>query len=255
MDRAEVGGQTQTGAEPGALRPWDRYLTDAERAVLRRSGYGAHQGFGERPALLVIDVTVGFVGGRGAGARSNETNPDSCGEAGWQAIEQLALLLAGARAAEIPIIYTRGLDPTPDPIGAGRWADKNSRWFAEGRRTDALEIVPEIAPEGEELVLDKARPSAFFGTPLLSLLIDYGVDSLLVCGTTTSGCVRATVLDAFSLNYRVSVVEECTFDRIEASHAVGLLDMDLKYADVVSLAETETFLGALSNAVPRAALR
>lgn len=228
-------------------RVWDRYLTDHERAVFKQSGYGARQGFGDRPALMVIDVTVGFVGPRELSVlESNQAMPDSCGEAGWRAIDGLRVLLHDARDAGIPVIYTRGLDPTPDPIGAGRWADKNSRWFAPGRRADALEIPPDIAPRDDELLLDKSRPSAFFGTPLTSVLIDLNVDSLLVTGTTTSGCVRATVLDAFNLNYRVSVVEECTFDRVEASHAISLLDMDLKYADVVSLDEAREHLAQWS---------
>ena len=228
-----------------AARPWDAYLTDHERSVLQQSGYGARQGFGSRPCVLVVDVTVGFVGPRNlADLDSNNINPDSCGQAGWAAIDKIADLLASARAAGVLTVYTRGLDPTRDSIGSGRWADKNWRWFEPGRRADALEIVPEIAPKGE-LLIDKARPSAFFGTALLSLLIDAGVDSLLVVGTTTSGCIRATVLDAFSLNYRVAVVEECTFDRVQASHAINLLDMDLKYADVVSLADAQKHLRSL----------
>ena len=234
-------------------RPWNSYLTDDERSVLSRSGYGARQGFGSRPCLLVVDVTVGFVGPRDLGGLdSNQVNPDSCGEAGWAAIDHTAELLDAARAAGILIVYTRGLDPTPDGIGSGRWADKNWRWFEPGRRSDALEIVSEIAPK-DELVLDKGKPSAFFGTALQSLLVDEKIDSLLVVGTTTSGCIRATVVDGFSLNYKVSVVEECTFDRVRASHAINLLDMDLKYADVVSLADTKAYLGTLPSGTARRA--
>lgn len=234
-------------------RPWDPYLTEHERAVLRQSGYGARQGFGNRPCLLVVDVTTGFVGPRDFGdLESNSVNPDSCGRAGWAAIDSIAALLDAARNAGILIVYTRGLDPTPDPIGSGRWADKNWRWHEPGRRSDALEIVSDIAPKGE-LVISKARPSAFYGSPLASLLVDAGIDSLLVVGTTTSGCIRATVLDGFNMNYKVSVVEECTFDRIQASHAINLLDMDLKYADVVSLSEVESYLSGLSDGLSRAA--
>jgi nicotinamidase-related amidase len=85
------------------------------------------------------------------------------------------------------------------------------------------------------------------------LLVDAGIDSLLVVGTTTSGCIRATVLDGFNMNYKVSVVEECTFDRIQASHAINLLDMDLKYADVVSLSEVESYLTGFSEGLSREA--
>jgi len=94
-----------------------------------------------------------------------------------------------------------------------------------------------IGPLPDDLVVYKQKPSAFYGTPLLSWLILLGADSLIVTGTTTSGCVRASVLDAFSNNLRVSLVEEGCFDRAQASHAINLCDMHAKYADVVKLDE------------------
>jgi nicotinamidase-related amidase len=106
--------------------------------------------------------------------------------------------------------------------------------------------VAEIAPQPRDVVIGKLKPSAFFGTPLASYLLELKVDTLIVCGTTTSGCVRASVLDAFSLGYRVAVVEECTFDRGEVSHAINLFDMNAKYADVVSLEATTGYLRGLA---------
>jgi maleamate amidohydrolase len=103
-------------------------------------------------------------------------------------------------------------------------------------------IVKEIAPLAHEFVIEKLKPSAFYGTPLLGYLIDLGVDTLLVCGTTTSGCVRATVLDAFNHNYHISIVEECTFDRFESSHAINLFDMNAKYADVIGVDEATDYM-------------
>jgi len=106
-------------------------------------------------------------------------------------------------------------------------------------------IVPDIAPEPRDIVIAKQKPSAFYGTPLVSYLTLLGADSLIVAGTTTSGCVRATVLDAFSNNYRVTLVEEGCFDRAQASHAINLCDMHAKYADVLKLEEVMAFIDTL----------
>jgi maleamate amidohydrolase len=108
-----------------------------------------------------------------------------------------------------------------------------------------MEIVKEIAPEPSDIVIHKLKPSAFFGTPLQSVLNDYGVDTLLVTGGSTSGCVRATVIDAFSFNYFVAVVEEGTFDRIQLSHKANLLDMNIKYADVMKIEQVASYLDSL----------
>jgi nicotinamidase-related amidase len=112
-------------------------------------------------------------------------------------------------------------------------------------QADGNTIVPEIAPGPDDLVVYKQKPSAFHGTNLLSWLMLLGADSLLVTGTTTSGCVRATVLDAFSNNFRVSIVEEGCFDRAQASHAINLCDMHAKYADVIKLDESLAFIQSL----------
>src|SRR5688572_5628501 len=98
------------------------------------------------------------------------------------------------------------------------------------------EIVAEVAPLPGDVVIHKGASSAFLGTPLTMLLRDLGVDTVVCCGETTSGCVRATVVDASSLRFHVAVVAECCFDRTQMSHHVSLFDMDQKYADVVSLA-------------------
>lgn len=242
-DRDIVDSLENDAATTATGRLWDRFLTDQDRVVFPQSGYGARQGFGTRPAVLVIDVTIGFVGATSMPVlESNRDWPDSCGDVGWAAVGQIARVLERARAVGVPVIYTKGVEPTPDGIASGRWADKNSRWGAPGRRAEANDIVADIAPVDGEVVISKPKPSAFFASGLLSLLVDLGVDQLIVCGTTTSGCVRATVVDGFSMNYRVAVVEEATFDRGEASHAMNLFDMDLKYADVVAVDEVLGYL-------------
>jgi nicotinamidase-related amidase len=104
------------------------------------------------------------------------------------------------------------------------------------------DIVKEIGPAPHEFLIEKLKPSAFHGTALLGYLVELGIDTLIVCGTTTSGCVRATVLDAFSQNFHISIVEECTFDRFESSHAINLFDMNAKYADVIGIDEATDYL-------------
>lgn len=213
---------------------WDPYLTERDRTVFARSGHGQRAGFGVRPAVLVIDVTYAFVGDRPEPIVASIVRwPRSAGEEGWRAAERIRTLLEAARAAGAPVIYTTGVaDPRIGPVST-----KNSRRAENDAQPARNTIVPLIAPGAGDLILAKERPSAFFGTALASHLVRLGVDSLFVTGGTTSGCVRATVVDAFSYSYRVALVEECLFDRGQASHAMSLFDMQQKYADVVSLAD------------------
>lgn len=216
------------------VRAWDAHLTDRDREVFRRSGHGQRQGFGTRPAVLVVDVTYAFVGDRPEPILSSiERWHQSAGEDGWRAVAHIRTLLDAARAVRVPIVYTAGVDGAD----SGRWSDKNARRAENDARPERNTIVPDIAPCPGDLVIRKEKPSAFFGTALAAHLVRLGVDSLLVTGGTTSGCVRASAVDAFSYNYRVAVVEECVFDRGEASHAMSLFDLQQKYADVVTLAD------------------
>ena len=129
----------------------------------------------------------------------------------------------------------------------GGWAGKNARAAEDLRRGDDTEIVAEIAPAPGDIVVEKSRPSAFFGTDLPGHLVLLRADTLLVAGGTTSGCVRATVMDAFSLGYRVAIVHECTFDRAMVPHKVNLFDMHAKYANVLSLDESLAYLASVSQ--------
>lgn len=229
---------------------WNRFLTERDKQMWAMSGYGARQGFGKRPAVLVIDVNYNFCGDRREPIlQSIKRWRNSCGEEAWDAIEVIKRLLQAARSKGLPIIYTTGVRRA-DNWDWGSWTWKNSRSKEHAaRRTSATPedtIVPEVAPQSTDIVVLKQKPSAFFGTPLASYLTLLGADSLVVMGTTTGGCVRATVLDAFSYNYRVAVVEEGCFDRSQASHAINLCDMDAKYADVRKLDEVLSFVGTLN---------
>jgi maleamate amidohydrolase len=204
---------------------WDDVISAEARAMYRP--YEREHRVGERPALLAIDL-YNLVYDR--------KHPSSCGEFAWAALAPTQRLLAAARAARIPVIYSTR---DPDMRVASTFRKR------EPAPADAYEIKAELAPRPEDIVVRKQRASVFFGTPLVAHLNQLGVRSLVVCGESTSGCVRASVVDAYSHGYPTIVVEECTFDRHELSHKVNLFDMHHKYAGVMHL---EAVLAALRAA-------
>ena len=231
-------------------RVWDKFLTERDKAVFAQAGYGARGGYGKRPALVVVDVSWAFCGDEPEPIlQSIKRWRNSCGEDAWVSIGHIKQLIEKAREKGIPVIYTTGVR-REDNWDAGSWGWKNNR-NAEDRAIlshnglDGNEIVADIAPGPQDLVIYKQKPSGFFGTNLASYLTLLGCDSIVVVGTTTSGCVRGTVIDAFSLNLRVAVAEEGCFDRSEASHAVSLCDMNAKYADVVPTSDVLGFFDTL----------
>lgn len=148
-----------------------------------------------------------------------------------------------ARKTGVPIIYTRNVQKSIDFDCFSNKTNRDQSKYLDGHF--GTKIVDIIAPKKGDLVIDKAYPSAFFGTPLISWLVKLGVDTLLITGGTTSGCVRATVIDAVSRNYNVAVIEDCVFDRIQLSHKAGLFDIWMKYADVIDLNEALDYLSNL----------
>lgn len=232
-------------------RIWDRFLTERDKAVFAASGYGVRGGFGSRPALLVIDVSWGFAGDKPEPILDSIKRwSNSCGAESWDAIAAIKQLAEGFRAKGLPVIYTTGQNRA-DGWDVGSWAWKNSRTGeslpVQMQDLDANEIVSDITPMPQDIVIYKQKPSGFFGTNMTSYLTLLGCDSVIVTGTTTSGCVRATVLDAFSLNYRVAVAEDGCFDRSEASHAINLCDMNAKYADVVPSSDILAYIAGLED--------
>lgn len=216
-------------------RPWDGLITDGDRAVYEAAGFGQPTGMGKRPALLVIDVQY-----RTAGSRSmpilqaiREEYPTACGEYAWRAIPNIARLIAAFRAAGLPVLFPC-VAPKTEHDDKGFAAKAPSVLTVKPK---GYEFVAEVAPVRGELTLPKAHASAFFGTALASYLVGFGADSLVVTGCSTSGCVRATAVDACQLNYRVTVPEDAVYDRGQVSHAVNLFDLASKYADVVPTGE------------------
>jgi nicotinamidase-related amidase len=227
-------------------RVWTPYLNSLDKEVMQASGYGARMGFGQRPALMIVDVSYNFAGEHPEPIlESIKRWRNSCGEAGWAAISVIARLADACRRKGLPVFYSTNTR-RPDGFDAGSWRWKNSRELDDNEHDiRGNEIVAAIAPQPQDVLITKTKPSVFFGSPLLSFLLDLKVDSLLVCGVSTSGCVRATVIDAFSNNLRCAVIEDACFDRLQVSHAVSLLDMHAKYADVIASSEAHGFVASL----------
>jgi maleamate amidohydrolase len=231
---------------------WNKFLTERDKQVFGDAGYGQRAGFGERPVILVIDVNYNFTGDKPEPIlESVKRWPNSCGEDAWESMRHIKRLLDTGRAKGIPVIYTTSTKRA-DGWDRAAWSWKNKRtaeWHgsSHGTNLDGNDINEEVAPGPKDIMIKKLKPSGFHGTPLNSFLTNLKADSILMVGTTTSGCVRASVLDAFSENYRVTLVEEGCFDRSEASHAINLCDMNAKYADVVKTDEVIEYIDGLED--------
>ena len=238
-----------------AERIWDKFLTERDKQVFAAGGFGATMEPGKRPVLLIIDVNYNFCGDRPEPILDSIKRwHTSCGQDAWDALPHIRTLIDACRAKGIPVVYTTGTDGRVDGWEKGAWAYKNKRTVehvkpAERTNRDGNDIMDEIAPGPKDLVIRKEKPSAFFGTPLMGYLNMLGADSILVTGTTTSGCVRGSVIDAFSFNYRLQVVEEGCFDRSQASHAINLADMNAKYADVVPVDKALEYIKSLPDGI------
>jgi nicotinamidase-related amidase len=232
-------------------QPWLELLDDDDRALVERARFGRRIGLGARPALLVIDVQQYMVG---PPPGSPHEYPSACGEAAERALPRIAALVAAARAAGAPVVYTRN-EFARDGSDIGVYGRKRDLLESEGwclAGSEGARIHPAVEPRPGDVVLPKRKPSAFFGTPLVGLLIDRGVDTVVVTGGSTANCVRATAVDASSYDFRTAVVEDCVFDRFRLSHLAALFDLDRQYADVVSADDVLAHLGSLSRGRPAA---
>lgn len=225
-------------------RIWDDYLTAQDQEVLAHSGYGRRSGFGMRPALFIIDVQYNFVGDEPAPIlEAIKTYRTACGENGWVAARHIQRLMEICRARQLPIFYTVAAKRSDD-LDYGVTKGKNYRADEPTTRIDthATEVLDMIKPGPKDFQVVKTAASALFGTGVMSQLNLMDVDTVIITGTTTSGCVRATAVDAAAYNFNVVVPEEAVFDRFEASHAMSLFDLNAKYADVIPVDETATYL-------------
>lgn len=225
--------------------PWDGVISEEEQRAYEAAGFGRPTGVGKRPALLIIDVQYRTVGTVSQPFwESIKEFPTSCGEVGWTAVRQIEQLLSMFRANDWPVVYAY-VSPK-QRFDQGRLSDKVPAIMDIAQK--GYEFVAEIAPREQDILLPKKHPSAFFGTPLVSYLINAGADSIVVTGCTTSGCVRGSVVDGFAYNFRTLVPHDAVYDRSQTSHAVNLFDMAAKYADVASTEEILAILGSVKAA-------
>lgn len=221
------------------MKDWQKLIPAEELAAYQRSGFHGDLTMGERAALVVVDVTYGFTGSRGLTlAEAVAEFSAACGPSSWLAMPQIARLITLFRARQLPVVYTRSR------IADIGWTGKATKAKRAARPLppNFNDFPNEIEPDQGEWILEKTKASAFFGTPLATYLVRERVDTLVVCGVSTSGCVRASVVDAFSHGFATFVVDDCCFDRSEFAHAANLFDMNGKYASVLSLEEITALL-------------
>jgi nicotinamidase-related amidase len=225
-----------------APRPWTGIISEDEEKRYEAAGFGRPSGIGTRPALLIIDVQYRTTGTqRVPFYEALKEYKTSCGDVAWGAVDHIVPLLQLFRRQGFPVLY-----PYVSPkqsFDGGRLAEKVPALMQIPMA--GYEFVKEIAPAADDVLLPKKHPSAFFGTPLVSYLVERQIDTLVVTGCTTSGCVRGTVVDGFAYNFKVLVPEECVYDRSPVSHAVNLFDMASKYADVRPVADAMALIQAL----------
>lgn len=215
---------------------WNDILSEQDKAVITKAGYdkkGAatwdSRVLGSHPALLIIDMQNHLVGDDEPILDAVEKERTAMGEVAWRAMDYIVPFVDVCRDAGLPIIYTRVVPhdrPSTDP---------------------SLKIVEPLEPKPSDLVIDKNYSSGFYGTGLVTVLNKQRIDTVILVGNSTSGCVRATAVDARQLGFSVLVPQECTFDRIEASHKIGLLDMWMKYATVVPVEDAGKYILDLDN--------
>jgi maleamate amidohydrolase len=220
---------------------WKDIVTPDMLAIYRQ--YERQTFVGPEPALLAIDLyELVYQGGPRPVVDLVETYPMSCGEYAHAAIEPTKRLFAAARAAAIPVFYS-----TNDVRAASRpGAVRATRRRPDPKDFEHYAIRPEFKPQPGDVVITKQRASIFYGTPLLAHLTQLGIRTAIICGESTSGCVRASAVDAYSHGFHVVLVEECCFDRVLLSHKINLFDMHHKYADVMHVDEVVAHLEGLA---------
>jgi nicotinamidase-related amidase len=225
---------SETGRARAAQHCWEDVLTEEIRTLYPPSRSDTR--LGAAPALLAVDLyAVVFPDGPVPVVDAVGTQPRSCGIYAWQAMPRIEALLRWARRSSWPVIFTTSERARGDFAGTATTGAFLSS--APRDRPEHFQVHPRFAPLPDEQVIYKSRASAFFGTDLADRLAGLGIDTVVLCGESTSGCVRASTVDAFSHGLHVVVAEDAVFDRNLLSHKVSLFDMHHKYADVMTVEE------------------
>ena len=207
----------------------------SELNIYQKQGFGNSSGIGQSPALLVVDFINGFA------------NPDQFGGGNiGEAIENTWELLAACRKLGLPVAFTRVVY-ADDGSDAGVFTLKAPTLKQLTETAFGSQIVDELTPWDGEYIVRKTQPSAFFGTNLTAWLVSKGVDTVITTGCTTSGCIRASVTDSMSYNFKTVVATDCVGDRALGPHEANLFDMQQKYADLMTSAE---IIAVLNERIP-----
>jgi maleamate amidohydrolase len=220
------------------IKEWMKLIPEAERNTYRRAGFFSNLELGQQTALIVVDLTYGFTGSENLTLeQAIQEFPTACGPASWEAMPRLSRLIALFRELHRPIVFTKSDLATTQFTGN---ATKSKRTGPVNPKFN--EFPPIVAPREGEWVLAKTKASCFFQTPLTTYLLKQRVDTLILCGVSTSGCVRASAVDSFSHGFATFVVDDCCFDRSYFAHCANLFDLQAKYAAVLSLYELESLM-------------
>lgn len=228
-------------------KPWEDLLTNIDKIVIEKGGYGQSRGLGKRPILIIIDAQPNYIGADKPIDQQLDEWPSGGGEEAWRGIRKIQQLKAKAEQYQIPVLYTRNVQKKTLQFDSfSTKANRDQTKYIDGN--PATEILECLTPTSNDIVLDKSYASAFFGTPLISYLVKLQIDSLIIVGGSTSGCVRATAVDAVTHNFNVAIVEDAVFDRIQLSHKAALLDLWMKYCDVLTSEDIEHYFKGVSRA-------
>lgn len=220
-----------------SMATWDDVLSESDRAVIEAAGYNARgavawgsRAMGHNPAVLVVDMEYQCVGRDIPILDAVKEWRTAVGHAGWTAAGSIAPLLAAARERGFPVIHTHSF----------MHADSDAE-------REAVRFIEPLTPQDGDIVVEKDYASAFYGTAVLRHLVRQNVDTVVITGTTTSGCIRASAVDAQENGFNVVIPEECVFDRLDISHKVSLLDIWMKYGLVMPVAEVHAYFESLSQ--------
>ena len=221
---------------------WDNVVPESEREIYQKAGFGKAPNWHGKPALVIIDALWSFIGHHPVEVlEAINEYPTACGKPGLDALGKIAQALNFFRSRGLPVIYVCADGKLRDVYGA----TVRSRTPVAPAASDAFDIPDQIAPTNQEPVVYKTKASAFFRTPLDILLRNLGVRVVLIAGSTTSGCIRASAVDCHSHGFETILLEDAIWDRSQFSHAVSLFELSMKYASVATVESACREIGAL----------